>query len=112
MKKYFVIYMASEGDFKKVMAEMPKMTPEAMKASMEEWTGWMKAKGGVVDMGAPLGKTKKVTPTEISDMRNEIGGYSIIEAESHDEAAKKMQDSPHFKMMPGGWIEVMEIGQM
>ncbi|MFZ2555637.1 MAG: hypothetical protein WAX57_02255 [Minisyncoccia bacterium] len=54
----------------------------------------------------------KVTPSSVEPMRNEIGGYSIIEAESHDEAAKKMQDSPHFKMMPGGWIEVMEIMPM
>ena len=88
------------------------MSSEDMKKSMEEWTEWMKAKGGVVDMGAFLGKTMKVTPTGVEPMRNEIGGYSIIEAESHEEASKKMQDSPHFKMMPGGWIEVMEIGQM
>lgn len=112
MKKFFVLYMASEGDFKKAMAEMPAMTPEQRQQSMQEWTDWMKQKGGVVDMGAPLGKTKRVTPAEITDMRNEIGGYSIIEAESHEEAAKKMQDSPHFKMMPGGWIEVMEIMPM
>lgn len=112
MKKYFVLYMASEGDFKKAMADMPKMSPEDMKKSMDEWTDWMKAKGGVVDMGAPLGKTMKVTPSEVLPMRNEIGGYSIIEAASHEEAAKKMQDSPHFKMMPGGWIEVMEVGEM
>lgn len=112
MKKYFVLYMASEGDFKKAMADMPAMTPEAMKASMEEWTNWMKSKGGVVDMGAPLGKTMKVTPMSVEPSRNEIGGYSIIEAESHEDAAKKMQDSPHFKMMPGGWIEVMEVMPM
>lgn len=112
MKKYFVLYMASEGDFKKAMADMPQMTPEQQQASMQEWMDWMKSKGGVVDMGAPLGKTKRVTGSEISDMRNEIGGYSIIEAESHEEAARKMQDSPHFKMMPGGWIEVMEIMPM
>jgi hypothetical protein len=112
MKKYFVLYMASEGDFKKAMAEMPTMTPEQQKASMEEWKGWMERVGGVVDMGAPLGKTKRVTPSEVADMRNEIGGYSIVEAESHDDVAKKMQDSPHFKMMPGGWIEVMEIMPM
>lgn len=104
--------MASEGDFKKVMAEMPTMTPESQKKSMQEWMEWMKAKGGVVDMGAPLGKTMRVTPTEVSPSRNDIGGYSIVEAESHEEAAKKMQDSPHFKMMPGGWIEVMEIMPM
>ena len=104
--------MASEGDFKKAMASMPAMTPEQQKQMMDEWVGWMKAKGGVVDMGAPLGKTKKVTPSSIADMRNEIGGYSIVEASSHEEAAQKMQDSPHFKMMPGGWIEVMEVMPM
>ena len=105
--------MASEGDFKKAMAEMPKMTPEQQKAMTDEWMGWMKSKGGVVDMGAPLGKTMKVTPTGVEPSKNEIGGYSIIEAESHEEAAKKMQDSPHFKMMGGGgWIEIMEVMPM
>lgn len=112
MKKFFVLYMANEGDFKKAMAETPAMTPEEQKAMMDEWVHWMKDKGGVVDMGAPLGKTKRVTPSSVEDMRNEIGGYSNIEAESHEEAARKMQDSPHFKMMPGGWIEVMEIMPM
>lgn len=112
MKKYFVFYMASEGDFKKVMAEIPKMTPEQRKASMDDWMSWMKSKGGMVDMGAPLGKTKRVTPSEVQPMRNEIGGYSIVEANSHEEAAKMMQDSPHFKMMPKGWIEVMEVMPM
>ncbi len=112
MKKYFVLYMASEGDFKKAMAQMPTMTEAERKASMDEWMVWMKSKGGVVDMGAPLGKTKRVTPSAIADARNEIGGYSIVEAQSHEEAAQKMQDSPHFKMIPGGWIEVMEIMPM
>ncbi|HYF10525.1 MAG TPA: YciI family protein [Candidatus Paceibacterota bacterium] len=112
MKRFFVLYMASEGDFKKAMSGMADVTLEQRKAGMEEWKEWMQSKGGVVDMGAPLGKTKRVTQSEISDMRNEIGGYSIIEAESHEEASEKMKDSPHFKMMPGGWIEVMEIMPM
>jgi hypothetical protein len=112
MKKYFVLYMASEGDFKKAMGDMANIAPEQQQASMKEWEEWMKSVGGVVDMGAPLGTTKRVTPSEISDMRNEIGGYSIVEAESHEAAAQKMQNSPHFKMMPGGWIEVMEVMAM
>ena len=63
-------------------------------------------------MGAPLGKTKRVTASDMKDAKNEVGGYSIIEAKSHDEAAKKMQSNPHFKMIPGGWIDVMEIMPM
>jgi hypothetical protein len=111
MKKFFVLYMAKAADFQKVMASMGTMTEEQRKASMKEWEQWSKSVG-TVDMGAPLGKTKKVTATDISDFKNEVGGYSIIEASSHDEAAKKMQSNPHFKMIPGGWIEVMEIMPM
>ncbi len=103
--------MASKEDFKKVMSNMSKKTPAEQKASMEEWGEWMKS-ANVVDGGAPLGKTKRVTPDGVSDTSNEIGGYSIVEAASHEEAAQKMQDSPHFKMMPGGWIEVMEVMPM
>ncbi|HEV3245016.1 MAG TPA: hypothetical protein VG102_01525 [Candidatus Paceibacterota bacterium] len=111
MKKFFVLYMAKPADFQKVMADMGKMTPEQQKESMKEWEGWGKGKG-VVDMGAPLGKTKRVTASDIEDAKNEVGGYSIIEAASHDEAAKKMRSNPHFKMIPGGWVDVMEIMPM
>lgn len=103
--------MAKPADFQKVMAGMSTMTPEQQKDGMKEWEQWSKGKG-VVDMGSPLGKTKRVTASDVEDAKNEVGGYSIIEAGSHDEAAKKMQSNPHFKMIPGGWIDVMEIMPM
>jgi hypothetical protein len=112
MKKYFVLYMASAEDFQKVMQGMSSATPEQRQAGMKEWEDWMKNTGGVVDMGAPLGKTMRVTANDISNARNEIGGYSIVEAETQEEAAEKMKSNPHFKMIPGGWIEVMEIMPM
>src|SRR3989344_7264829 len=111
MKKFFVLYMASSADFQKVMAEMGKISKEQQKESMKEWEEWGKGKG-VVDMGAPLGKTKRATSSGVKDVKNEVGGYSIIEAESHDEAAKNMQSNPHFKMIPDAWIDVMEIMPM
>ena len=103
--------MAKTADFQKIMANMGKMTPEQQKESMKEWEAWAKGKG-VADMGAPVGKTKRVWAEKIEDAKNEVGGYSIIEAESHDDAAKKMQSNPHFKMIPGSWIDVMEIMPM
>jgi hypothetical protein len=111
MKKFFVLYMASSADFQKVMANMGKATPEDQKKMNAKWEAWGK-KAGVVDMGKPLGKTKRVKADNISDAKNEIGGYSIIEAESQDDAAKKMQSNPHFKMIPGGWVDVMEMMEM
>ena len=42
-----------------------------------------------------------------------VGGYSIVQAQSHDAAAKLFGKShPHLQMMPGGWIEIVEIMPM
>jgi hypothetical protein len=41
-----------------------------------------------------------------------VGGYSILQAESHDAAAKLFgKDHPHLQM-PGAWIEIVEIMPM
>jgi hypothetical protein len=56
-----------------------------------------------------LGKTKRVDQAGASNSKNEIGGYSIVQAESHDAAAKIFgKDHPHLHM-PGAWIEIVEI---
>jgi len=109
MKKYLALYMASRADFEKVMRES---TPEQQRQGMKEWAKWMeKHRPEIVEMGAPLGKTKKVTKGGVENSRNEVGGYTIVQANSHDEAAKIFADSAHFGM-PGSWIEVMEIVEM
>jgi hypothetical protein len=109
MKKYLALYMASGADFERMMKES---TPEKRKKGMEEWGKWTtKHRPEIVEMGAPLGKTKKVTKDGVENMKNQIGGYTIVQANSHDEAAKIFTDSAHF-MMPGSWVEVMEIAEM
>jgi len=46
-------------------------------------------------------------------MKNGIGGYSVVQAESQDVAAKLFgKDHPHLQMMPGAWVEVVEIMPM
>jgi hypothetical protein len=57
------------------------------------------------------GKTKRVTSGGVSDTRNDIVLYSIIEAESHEAAAKLFEDHPHLQI-PQSSIEVMEIRPM
>src|SRR6185312_13163161 len=66
---------------------------------------WMNAnKTSIVEGGAPLGKTKRVDSNRVSNTRNEIGGYSVVQAESHDAATKIFgKDHPHLQM-PGVWI--------
>lgn len=103
--------MASSTDFQKVVAEMGKMSKDELHAFNEQWTSWGK-EAGVSDMGAPVGQNKRVTANDVKNEKNEVGGYTVIEAESHEDAAKKMQNHPHFKVFPNGWIDVMEVVDM
>jgi len=107
MKKFMVLYMASAADFENMMKSS---TPEQQKKGMDAWMKWMgQNKSSIVDGGGPLGKTKRVDAKGASNTKNEIGGYSIVQAPSHDDAAKLFgKDHPHLHM-PGAWIEIVEI---
>ena len=110
MKKFMVLYMASGPEFEKMMKNS---TPEQKKKGMDAWMKWMNAnKTSIVEGGAPLGKTKRVDSNGASNTKNEIGGYSVVQAESHDAATKIFgKDNPHLQM-PGAWIEIIEIMPM
>ena len=107
MKKFVVLYMASGPDFEKMKKNS---NPEQQKKGMDAWMKWMDAnKTAIVDGGAPLGKTKRVNSNGASNTKNEIGGYTIVQAESPDAATKIFgKDHPHLQM-PGAWIEIIEI---
>ena len=107
MKKFMAIYMASGADFERMMKNS---TPEQRNKGMEAWMKWMNEnKASILEGGAPLGKTKRADTTGISDTKNNIGGYSIVQAETHDAAAKLFgKDHPHLQM-PGAWVEILEI---
>ena len=106
MKKFLVLYKAPLASFDEVM----KATPEQQKAGMDAWMAWgKKATGSLVDMGAPLGKAVKVTKGgQVSASPNDLGGYSIMQAESKEALASQLREHPHF-MMPDGWIEIVDI---
>ena len=49
---------------------------------MDAWTAWtQKAGSSIVDMGAPLGKSLRLTPGGASPVVNDLGGYSILQGE-------------------------------
>ena len=59
--------------------------------------------------GRLLGKTKRVDAKGVSDTKNGIGGYSIVQAETAEAATKLFgKDHPHLQM-PGSWVEVIEV---
>jgi hypothetical protein len=108
MKKFLVLYKAPASSFEQMM----KSTPEQQKAGMEAWMAWgKKASAIIVDMGAPLGKSLRVTKTAASPTTNDLGGYSILQADSKEALAEKLKGHPHF-MMPEGTIEIVELMPM
>jgi hypothetical protein len=105
MKKFLVLYKAPASAFE----QMSKSTPEQRKAGMESWMAWSKkASSTIVDMGAPLGKSMRVTKGgDASATTNDLGGYSLLQAESKEALAASLKGHPHF-MMPDGSIEIIE----
>jgi hypothetical protein len=105
MKKFLVLYKAPTSAFD----QMKNATPEQQKAGMDGWMAWgKKAAGSIVDMGAPLGKSLRVTTGGASPSTNDLGGYSILQAESKEALAETLKGHPHF-MMADGSIEVVEV---
>ena len=111
MKTYMAVYTGSAEASEK--AER-KLTDDAARqardrAGMEAWGKWVDAnRDSIVDMGAPLGRTKRVGPDGISDTRNELAAYTVVRAESHEAAAKLFVNHPHFTIFPGEAVEIME----
>jgi len=105
MKKFLVLYKAPASSFEQMM----KATPEQQKAGMNAWMNWSKkAASTIVDMGGPLGKSLRVTRAGASPTSNDLGGYSVLQAESKEALAESLKDHPHF-MTPEGSIEVVEL---
>ena len=105
MKKFLVLYKAPAAAFEQMM----KATPEQQKAGMDAWMTWSKKAGSaIVDLGAPLGKSLRVTKGGASPTTNDLGGYSVLQAESKEALAETLKGHPHF-MMPDGSIEVVEV---
>ena len=99
MKKFLVTYLAPASvidDWKKTEPEQRKAAEEKM---MAEWKTWMSEHAKVfADKGAGVGKTKRVTAQGVSDTKNDVMLYAIVEAESHDAAARIFDRHPHLQI--------------
>jgi len=103
MKNFLGIYMGRMDP----AGERPDAA--TMARGIAAWHKWMIDNAtSVVTAGGPLGKTKKTGPDGIADIRNRMTGYIIVQAETHDAAAKLFLGHPHFSIFPGDSVEVME----
>jgi len=102
MPKYIFIYKEDEA------FDMSTLPKEEVAKVMEAWGEWLGTMGKkVVDSGDAFkfgGKT--VSKDGVKDADNLISGYSIIEAESFDEALEFAQKNPG--VADGSKVEVYE----
>jgi hypothetical protein len=107
-KKFLVMYLAPAA----VLAEWAKTDPAVRKAAEEkmrgEWETWMAKHAKHVSLTEAAGKTKLVTSQGITDTKNDIMLYSIVEADSPEAAAQFFASHPHLTI-PQSSIQVMEV---
>ncbi len=109
MKRFLAIYTGSATALAKWKTLDEAQRREREKAGKEAWGKWAMANAkDIVDQGSPVGKTKRISTQGISDTKNEIAAYVIVQANSHEDAAKMFEQHPHFTIFPGESVEVME----
>lgn len=109
MKKYLAIYLGSPAAMEKWTALSEPAKLDRQKEGIRVWASWAEKNSKLIsDVGNPLGKTKRIDKSGVSDTKNQMTAYTIIEAESHEQAAKLFMNHPHFEIFPGESIEIME----
>lgn len=111
MKTFMAIYIGSATSAEKARfdADDSAARQQRMMTGMEAWGKWAAHLGDViVDPGAPLGKTLRVSPDGIAPTQNACTAYVILQADTHEAAARMFLNHPHFTLMPGDSVEVME----
>jgi len=74
------------------------------------WKAWAeKHQAAIVTMGGPLGKTRKASQDGIAETTNDLGAFTVVRADSHEQAARLFENHPHFTIFPGDSIEIMPV---
>jgi hypothetical protein len=98
----------------------PAGSPDEMQAMTKRWMDWIggiAAQNKLTDRGNrlfPAGKVVKpgnvITDGPYTEIKESIGGYSIVKANSLEEATELAKGCPGLTV--GGSVEVREIQQM
>jgi hypothetical protein len=110
MKRFVGIYIGTKERMARWRQLDEATRKERESKGMSAWMDWgTKHASAIVDQGGPLGKTKRISSEGISDIKNDIAGYIVVQAESHEAAAKLFESHPHFTIFPGDSVEIMEL---
>ncbi len=106
MPKYLLVYHGAPGPLPSTQEEIDKV--------MAAWGEWFETMGdAVVDGGNPVGKSITVHPggkVTADGGPDPATGYSIISADTAEQAAELAKGCPH--LADGGTIEIAPIMEM
>jgi hypothetical protein len=110
MKRYLAVFTGSP-DAMAAWDKLPEIERHQRQfAGINAWKKWASDNGpSILDMGGPLSRTKLVSKSGVSDIRNDLAAFTIVQAESHESAAGLFLNHPHFTLFPGEGVEVMEV---
>jgi hypothetical protein len=110
-KKFLVLYLVP-ADVLAAWAKTDPATRKTAEAKMQaDWGRWMGEHAKMIRITEAAGRTKAVTAGGITDAKNDIMLYSIVEAESHEAAAAPFARHPHLQI-PQSSIQVTELRAM
>lgn len=86
-----------------------ELTEQQQAEFMNAWASWAQEhERALVDPGAPVNAKKLVTAQGVEDLTDAKTGYTIVEADSHDEAVQIFSEHPHLRLFAGNSIAVLE----
>lgn len=111
MNKYLFIYRMPTG-----VADDYHPSPEEMQEQMQQWVAWKeKFAEAIIDLGdglKPEGRTLREGNTlhdgPYVEAKEVIGGYSIVQATTYEDAAKVALECP-VRFVPGNSVEIREL---
>lgn len=108
MKRFLVLYRTPTSVIDAWMKKAPEERKEAEETMQKDWQRWANEHASLLKETAGIGKVKCATTGTVTDTRNDIMLFSIVEAESHEEAADIFKNHPHLGI-PDSTIEIMPI---
>jgi hypothetical protein len=110
MKEFLFVYRAD-------WASLPADEQQSRNKLWMDWMGGIAAQNKLVDKGNRLAGTGKmvksknvVTDGPFAEIKETIGGYSLVKANSYEEAVELAKGCP--AILAGGHVEVREIAPM
>lgn len=104
MPNYMLVYKGEATD-------MDDMTPDQQQEIMAKWGAWMGRVGrSMVDIGTPFGPGASVVDDGSAGTATPLSGYSIVQADSLDDAKSLVGGHPYLSDGTGDYaVDIYEM---